>query len=536
MKRLFSYFLTVVSTFLLLWSCGGGANPDPTPEPVAPTTVTLTVSSLNAEQAGDEVTFDISAPSRPEVSGEPDWLQVKLGIFDSKTFKMSGVKVTVAANPTYEERTAELTFKAGSASAVLSVRQAGRELVKDPELPDNEAVRMARKLGLGWNMGNQFDGFYNGTWAGDKFLYPDETIWQSADAKATQATFDGVKAAGFTSVRIPVTWLKMIGEAPDYKIDQTWLNRIYEVVGYAHNAGLSVIINTHHDECFHDIIENGVDLDTRWLDIKNAVNNATLNQQIKDEIKAVWTQIAEKFADCGDWLVFESFNEINDGGWGWSADFRADPTRQCNILNEWNQVFVNAVRATGGNNATRWLGVPTYSANPEFEKYAKLPEDSAGKLMLAVHFYDPSSYTIGDEQYSDWGHTGASGKKASNGDEDHVKEVFNNLYTKYVEKNVPVYLGEFGCSMRAESNARAWKFYLYYMEYVTKAARVFGLPAFLWDNGAASDGKEQHGYIHHGTGSYIGNSKKVIDVMVKGMTSTEPTYTLQSVYDSAPVF
>ena len=331
----------------------------------------------------------------------------------------------------------------------------------------------------------------------------------------------------------------MIGPAPDYKIDETWLNRVYEVVQFAHNAGLNVIINTHHDE------NHGVDNTYQWLDIKNAATNSTLNAQIKEEIKAVWTQIANKFKDCGDWLIFESFNELNDGGWGWSEAFRADPTKQCNILNEWNQVFVDAVRATGGNNATRWLGVPTYAANPSFEQYAKLPTDSANKIMLSVHFYDPSSYTLGydsdgdgkaDSMYMQWGHTGAAGKKASDSDEDHVKEVFNNLFTKYVKKNIPVYVGEFGCSMRAKSDTRAWKFYCYYMEYVAKAAHAFGLPAFLWDNGVDGAGIEKHGYINHGTGAYIGNSKEVVDLLVKGMTSADASYTLQSIYDSAPTF
>ena len=117
-----------------------------------------------------------------------------------------------------------------------------------------------------------------------------------------------------------------------------------------------------------------------------------------------------------------------------------------------------------------------------------------------------------------------------------MKEVFNNLFSKYIKKNVPVYVGEFGCSMRAKSDTRAWKFYCYYMEYVAKAAHAFGLPGFLWDNGAADTGKEQHGYINHGTGAYIGNSKEVVDLLVKGMTSTDASYTLQSVYDSAPTF
>ena len=327
---------------------------------------------------------------------------------------------------------------------------------------------------------------------------------------------------------IPGAEVKMIGAAPDYKIDEEWMNRVYEVVGYAHNAGLNVIINTHHDE------NHGVNNTYQWLDIKNAANDATLNETIKEKIKAVWTQIAKKFNDCGDWLYMEGFNELNDGGWGWSAEFKANPTKQCDILNEWNQVFVDAVRATGGNNATRWLGVPTYAANPEYITYFKMPNDAAGKLMLSVHFYDPSDYTIGEAQYSEWGHTGASGKKANGGDEDHVQEVFGKLYSGFVEKGIPCYIGEYGCSMRKKSETRAWAFYKYYMEYVVKAAKTYGLPCFLWDNGATGDGQEMHGYIHHGKGTCIGNAKEIIDVIKKAWFTTSAGYTLDSVYANAP--
>ena len=323
----------------------------------------------------------------------------------------------------------------------------------------------------------------------------------------------------------------MIGPAPGYEINEAWINRIYEVVGYAHNAGLKVIINTHHDE------NRGVNNAYQWLDIKNAANNAELNTQIKEKIKGAWTNIANKFKDCGDdWLMMESFNELNDGGWGWSEDFRKNPTKQANILNEWNQVFVDAVRATGGNNATRWLGVPSYCANPDFTKYMTIPNDPAKKLAVSVHFYDPSDYTIGDSQYSDWGHTGAAGKKASGGDEDHVQEVFGKLYNTYVANGIPVYVGEFGCSMRSKSDTRAWAFYKYYMEYVVKAAKTYSLPCFLWDNNGEGAGKEKHGYIHHGNGNYIGNSKEVIDVMKKAWFTESEGYTLQTVYNSAPKF
>jgi endoglucanase len=451
-----------------------------------------------------------------------------------------GAAVTVTISGLDYEKSYTLSVPAGAVQGYKTNQDAAAAVSvsftteKNPDQGTDEhesevAWNLAAKLGLGWNMGNHMDALYNWHYVDgngfDWYNYPNETVW--GNDPCTQATFNNVKKAGFASVRIPVTWMNYIGPAPDYKIDETWMNRVYEIVGYAHNAGLNVIVNMHHDE------NHG---DDHWQDIKNAVNNAELNTQIKDKIRGAWTQIANKFKDCGDWLILEGFNEINDGGWGWSEDFRKDPTRQCNILNEWNQVFVSAVRATGGNNATRWLGVPTYAANPAYEVYAKLPDDPAGKTMISVHFYDPSDYTIGEKQYTDWGHTGAAGKKADGGDEDHVQATFNNLTRKYVNRGIPVYIGEFGCSMRAQSDSRAWAFYLYYMEYVAKAAKTYGLPAFLWDNGAKGTGQEQHGYINHADGAYIGNSKTVIDLIVKATTDATPSYTLQSVYDRAPKF
>ena len=389
-----------------------------------------------------------------------------------------------------------------------------RPYVENLALPEDPAA-ISEALGLGWNLGNQLDAIVNGV--------SSETCW--GNPLCTQKTFYGVKDAGFTSVRIPVTWMGHMGSAPSYQVDEAWMNRVAEVVQYARNAGLYVIINTHHDE------NHG---DDHWLDIKGASEDSALNESIKQQISALWTQIATKFADCGNWLIMEGFNELNDGGWGWSEDFRKNPMKQGGILNEWNQVFVSAVRATGGNNATRWLGVPTYCANPSFETYLTLPEDP--RLMLSVHFYDPSDYTIGDKQYSDWGHTGSVGKKAQGADEDHVRQVFENLNTKYVARNIPVYVGEFGCSMRSKADSRAWAFYLYYLEYVVKAAKTNNLPFFLWDNGVAGPGKEHHGVLDHATGDYISYSKDVIDVLVKARFTQDASYTLDSVYDSAPVF
>ncbi len=404
-----------------------------------------------------------------------------------------------------------------------------------PDTPlENDATRRTLQMGMGWNLGNQLDA-YEESPTSSHYLMPDENVW--GNPTVTLQAITKVREAGFTTIRIPVTWLAKIGPAPDYKIDAKWMARVTEVVGYARTAGFdNIIVDTHHDED-HD--------DGHWQDIKNAAKDKALNEQIKKEIAAVWTQIANNFKDAGDWLMFEGFNELNDGGWGHSAEFKANPRLQCDVLNEWLQVFVDAVRATGGNNKTRWLGVSTYCANPTFAKYLVLPDDPANRLMVSVHYYDPSDYTLGKEgadgksylPYTDWGHTGAPGYKHAKYDEDHVQEIFGMLYENYIAKNIPVYIGEIGCSRRDKKDARAWAFSLYYMEYIAKAARTYCLPAVLWDcGGKGVPGPEHHYYFRHDTGEYYPDAKEAVDALLKGWFNDDPTYTLQSVFDSAPKF
>jgi len=410
-----------------------------------------------------------------------------------------------------------------------------KEQKEDPQDPqENDAMRRTMEMGLGWNLGNQLDAYEEDP--NDKdYLMPSETVW--GNPRVTLAALKKVRQAGFKTIRIPVTWLGMIGPAPDYKIDAKWMARVTEVVGYAHTAGFeNIIVDTHHDED-HD---NG-----HWQNLKDAAGSLALNRQIKEEIKAVWTQIAKNFASCGEWLMFEGFNELNDGGWGHSDAFKANPRLQCDVLNEWLQVFVDAVRASGGYNTTRWLGISPYCADPDYVKYLKMPTDPAGKLMLAVHYYKPTDYTLGKEDsegndylpYSDWGHTANPSLSAGKYNEDHLRQTFAMLHDDFIAKNIPVYIGETGCSKRPVDDARARAFYIYYLEYVFKAARTYNLPCTLWDcGGKGTPGPEHHPYFRHDTGEYYEGAKEVVDAIVKAWTSDDPSYTLQSVYDSAPKF
>lgn len=463
--------------------------------------------------AGGTITVKVQTNGTPTVTINDDWITEK-----SVTRSMAEQTITfeIAANAGLA-REGTITFALGSLDKqVVTVAQlAGEDL---PDIGSNEIVgdtpwTVAKSLGLGWNLGNQLDANNNGV-AG-------ETLW--GNQATTQALFDKLAASGITSVRIPVTWLGHIGAAPDYEIEKAWLERVAEVVGYAEKAGLRAIVNIHHD---------GAD-SKYWLDIKKAATDANVNAQVKAQLKSMWTQIAERFKNKTNFLVFESMNEIHDGGWGW-GDNRTDGGKQYVVLNEWNQVFVDAVRATGGNNNDRFLGVPSYCTNPDYavDGSFKLPTDKvSGRLMVSVHYYAPTDYTL-TAKFSEWGHTGKTGSKDSWGDENYVKDTFGKLKTMFIDKGVPVYLGETGCVHRTDSRAESFR--KYYLEYVYKAAKEYGMAPFYWDNGSAAAGNESSGLFNHATGAFLNNAEEIVGVIRKAIFSESASYTLQSVYDSAP--
>lgn len=465
--------------------------------------------------SGGTITVKVLTNGTPAVAINDTWITEK-----PVTRSMAEKTMTfeIAAN-TGGAREGTISFTLGSLEKqVVTVTQLASEDL--PDIPDgpNEIVgdtpwTVAQSLGLGWNLGNQLDAYSNGV-AG-------ETLW--GNQATTQALFDKLAASGITSVRIPVTWLGHIGAAPDYKIEKAWLDRVAEVVGYAEKAGLRAIINIHHD---------GAD-SNYWLNIKKAATDADVNAQIKAQLKSMWTQIAECFKDKSNFLVFESMNEIHDGGWGW-GDNRNDGGKQYAVLNEWNQVFVDAVRATGGNNNDRFLGVPSYCTNPDYavDGSFKLPTDKvSGRLMVSVHYYAPTEYTL-TAKFSEWGHTAKAGSKESWGDEDYLKETFGKLKTSFIDKGIPVYLGETGCVHRSDNRAESFR--KYYLEYVFKAAKEYGMVPFYWDNGSASAGKECSGLFNHATGVFLNNAEDIVGVMRKAIFSESASYTLQSVYDNAP--
>lgn len=498
---------------LLAVSCG--PEPQPQPDHVG---LSADKTALEFVAEGGEQTVMVTASEKLYIVTGESWLKAKQGT-KSQDQKVE-VTFTATANEASQERSVRVSLVAGDEKVYIDVTQAAAEKKEEPGgtepiVPDNNgsvAWQMLEKFGLGWNLGNQMDAHNNGVSA--------ETAW--GNPVATQTAFNKVKAAGFTTVRIPVTWLGHIGPAPEYKIDEAWLDRVVELVGYAEKAGLNAVINIHHD---------GGD-SAHWLNIKGAAKNAEIHAQVLEQVGAVWTQIAEKFTEKGDFLVFEAFNEIHDGGWGW-GDNQKDGGKQYQCLNEWNQKFVDVVRATGGNNANRILGIPAYCTNVDIaaESFV-MPQDIVeGRLMVSVHSYDPYDYALSATK-SEWGHTAESAKKVSGDNERQVRTIFEKIYVNFIVKGVPVYMGEFGCVNRATEREQA--FQQYYLKYFTKAAQTYGVPCFIWDNGAKGAGNECHAFFDHATGEYCSDGASA--AMRAMVSAYKSSYTLEDIYKQAPTF
>lgn len=432
----------------------------------------------------------------------------------------SGNNLTFKATCNEYNKTVAITLAAGAIKSTGGIENAAysfsyttKEQQQTPTY-DNDATALTKKLGWGWNLGNHFD-----TSSGQDGKHPEWGYWDNATP--TAQLYTRLKEAGASTVRIGVTWGNY-QNTTTWEIESAYMAEVKQNVDWAEAAGLNVIINMHHDEY--------------WLDIKTASQNSTVNTNIKSRIAATWLQIAEAFKDKGDFLFFETFNEIQDGQWGWGANL-TDGGKQYNILNEWNQLAVNTIRGTGGNNATRWIGVPAYASSPSFalENSFVLPNDPANHIMVSVHFYDPNTFTLtpyDDSGKSEWGHTAASGKYQEGSNEEHVVDVFSKLQDKFIAKNIPVYIGEYGCVMHTSN--RSNQFREYYLEYVCRAAHEFNMPLCIWDNNSTGGGNEHHGYFNHSNGLYLNSLESLVKTMIKATTSDDASYDLQTIWNKAP--
>jgi endoglucanase len=389
------------------------------------------------------------------------------------------------------------------------------------EPPPETALEYFTEKGLtaGWNLGNTFDSATEGGAQGGVLV--------------NQDLLDGISSAGFNLIRIPVTWRAYMGPAPDYTINPERLARLAEVIEMAHQAGLVSIINIHHDGASGN--NNNVAVDRGWLSIRRAVNDITDKMNITTQFYYLWKQVAEYFKDCGDWLMFESMNEIHDGFWG-GGSFRGNPYPYFEVLNEWNQVFTTTVRATGGNNATRLLVIPSYCTIPECTypggkvpghsidtgSLFQLPEDSVpGRLVVTFHYYKPDGVGLG----------GGNGRPAESKwgtplDRQEMDEAFKPFKSAYIDKGIPVIIGETGASVQAypddpETNAQAHASRLAYLSHLYGTAHKYGLVAVYWDNGRATPDQyngEGFGLFDRATGEPNSEiSRECIETMINAI-------------------
>jgi endoglucanase len=363
----------------------------------------------------------------------------------------------------------------------------------------------SEKISAGWNVGDTMDAWkglidQDGNLA---FIESGESVgW--GNPRLNQALFNGVKAAGFNIVRIPITWMGSIGSAPDYHIDDEFLKRIAEILGYVKNAGLKAIINLHHDG-----VTDTKKGDLGWLSVRKASRNQDEFNRVTSQYVRVWKQIANYFRNYGDWLIFESFNEPHDGSWGGGGQIG-----QFITITKWNQFFVDTVRSTGGNNESRYLMVAAYcnDRGKLLSSGFTLPNDkSSDKLIVSFHYYDPYEFGIQGSRPS-WGTTA---------DKQKVENDFAPLKEKFIDKNIPVIMGEGGAVLQLypddpakEQQARQSR--REYLPYVFGAAKKYGLVPIYWDNGSVKGDGEKFGLFDRLSGKP--NSSES-DALIKLMIS-----------------
>lgn len=328
----------------------------------------------------------------------------------------------------------------------------------------SNAMQLAAKIKLGTNVGNNMEA-YGCTPAS-------ETCWGQPMVSAAYVKL--VKDSGFDAIRLPVSW-DQYADQKTGKISDAWLSRVKQVVQYAVDNGLYVVVNIHWDG--------------GWLE-KNFTEDK--KEAVNAKQKAYWEQIATTLRDFDEHVVFASANEPDAG----------DPATIA-VLESYHQTFVSAVRSTGGRNAYRVLLVQAPKTNIDLaaDLWNVMPTDTVtGRLMAEVHFY-PFSWSIQtqDEWYATmfyyWGNgfhsTTDTARNATREEEDYVNAEFAKMKAKFVDHGIPVVLGEFEAALRTQLTGddlalhRASR--AYYSQYVAQAALANGMVPFYWETGSAED-------------------------------------------------
>lgn len=438
--------------------------------------IIITEKELLMSSEEGSISLKISSTSNSWTATTPvDWMECTP---DSGKEGEYNISINVSEN-TGIQRTAYITVKANGAKDVQI-----KVIQKAPPYPsysipiaadltgvEKNAIQLAPSIQLGWNLGNTMEA-------------PDgETAW--GNPKTTKEIIDMVKAAGFDAVRIPCAWNSYIENSVTCKLKESWINRVKEVVGYCIDNDMYAIINIHWDG--------------GWLE-ENPVY--AKQEAVNAKQTALWEQIAMTFRDYDEHLLFAGTNEVHAG-------YGTPSAENLKVQMSFNQTFVDAVRSTGGKNAYRNLIVQAYNTNIDLAyNELKMPNDKVkSRLFAEVHYYDPWDFcgtNSNDGAKFYWGKEGGYTEGISNyGQEDHVRAQFAKMKSKFVDKGIPVIMGEYGAFNRTEalaSEAEKLKHQesrKYYLKYTTQIMRENGILPFYWDNGHV--GKDGFGLFNRKT-------------------------------------
>ncbi len=342
------------------------------------------------------------------------------------------------------------------------------------------AFEITEEMQIGWNIGNSLDA-YNSELS--NIGLASETCW--GNPKTTQEMINAVKAKGFNTVRVPVTWFQHVDVNNGYKIDDAWLARVKEVVDYCYNNDMYVILNLHHEEPYQNRSTLGADY-----------------EEISGFVTSLWKQIAAAFADYDQRLIFETMNEPRATGtdhewWG--------PTQEeVDTINKINADALKVIRDTESPySATRLVMMPGYCASSDTSMMSKVVIPDDDYVAASVHAYSPYSFTM-DAKVKDH-------STFTDANKNELINILDGIRKTFSDKDIPVVLGEFSASNFDNTEARTeWA------ETYISTTKAYGIPCVLWDNNVeANGGGEAHGYLNRSDCSWYAPSEPVVDAMFK---------------------
>lgn len=309
----------------------------------------------------------------------------------------------------------------------------------------NKKLNFVKNMANGINLGNTLDATRLRDYIPDASELDYETFWHNP--KITQLQLAVIRKAGFRTVRIPVTFEDHLDE--EFQISDIWMNRVKEVIHMAIEEDLYVIMDLHGDE---------------WMDLQ-----LSRKEEIKRNFETVWTQIAEELKDCDEHLLFEGMNEprLRDSEYEWTEG--TEELRS--FVNELNELFVEAVRKTGGNNKERYLLICPYCNGPWEQTVNDLAIPS-GNIIVAVHMYRPYRFCQDEYGTDQWDRT-------SYDDTHEAEEAFRLMYESCVKKKIPVIFTEYGCIDKNNLSER-----MEWASFYTELSKKYQIPCIWWDNGS----------------------------------------------------